>query len=212
MNNYIKILLYLKKFEGDGKEHPIEQLFPELLDTDIQNILQELSNENFIKYSGREDKYLSFDITKDLLTNNAIIRHNSKNLDILNSEPEPFKAKITFKGSKYLKEELQMQESGKYNISVNGKGATNNFVIESSNVSIYNKTNFKDTTDKIINKIKNDNSVDEEIKVKIINDLKTANKQINQTGKVSGELVKQILQYGSNISSIGQMILTLFTL
>lgn len=143
MNNYIRLLLHLKQFDGDGKLHPIENLFPDILLSDIKSILDELSEEGLIKYNGREERYLTFVLDHNLLTNESKITENPLNDHILNSEPEPFKAKITFKGSKYLKEELQMQESGKYNIAVNGQGATNNFVIESQNVTIDNKINLQ---------------------------------------------------------------------
>ena len=105
-----------------------------------------------------------------------------------------------------------MQESGKYNISVTGQGATNNFVIESQNVTIDNKVNFAIRADNIIDTISNDSSITNDIKAKVINDLTVAKKQVEQTGKVSGELTKTIFEYASNISSIGQLVLGLFAL
>jgi len=212
MNNYLRLLLHLKQFDGDGKFHPVEHLFPDISTADIKSILNELSEEGLIKYGGREERYLSFVVEKNILTNETKWTENPLNDHILNSEPEPFKAKITFKGSKYLKEELQMQESGKYNIAVTGQGATNNFVIESQNVTIDNKTNFTNRADKIIDTIKNDDNLDNELRNRIINDLTIAKQQIDQNGKVSGDLMKRVLEYGSNISSIGQLVLGLFTI
>lgn len=212
MNNYLKLLLHLKQFDGDGKLHPIEHLFIDTSTNDIKSILHELSEEGLIKFAGREERYLSFIFSKNILTGETSSIESPLNDHILNSEPEPFKAKITFKGSKYLKEELQMQEAGKYNIAVTGAGTTNNFVIESQNVNIDNKTNFAARVDSIIDTIKNDNSVENDIKAKIINDLINAKKQVDQNGKVSGGTMKQILEYASNISSIGQLVLGLFAL
>lgn len=212
MSNYLRLLLHLKQFDGDGKLHPVEQLFPYTSVDDIKSILNELSEEGLIKYAGREERYLSFFVEQNILTNKTKWTESPLNEHILNSEPEPFKAKITFKGSKYLKEELQMQETGKYNIAVTGQGATNNFVIESQNVTIDSKTNFATCADNIIETITNDNRIDNDIKAKVINDLTIAKKQVDQNGKVSGDTMKQILEYASNISSIGQLVLGLFTL
>lgn len=212
MNNYIRLLLHLKQFEGDGKFHSVEHLFKGISTADLKIILDELSEEGFIKYCGREEKYISFVIEKHFITNEFTQIENPLNNQIINSEPEPYKAKITFKGSKFLKEELQMQESGKYNIAVTGQGATNNFVIESQNVTIDNKANFATRADNIIDTINNDNSIDNDIKAKVINDLTIAKKQVDQYGKVSGETIKNILEYASNISSIGQLVLGLFAL
>lgn len=211
MNNYRKLLLHLKQFEGDGQLHLVEFLFPNTSSNALKSILNELSEEGLIKFAGREERFLSFIVEKNLLTNQTEWAEHPLNDNILNSEPESFKAKITFKGSKYLKEELQMQESSKYNISVSGQGAINNFVIESQNVTIENKFNFTNTADKIIETINNDNSIENGIKAKVINDLVIAKKQINQNGKVSGDLMNRILEYGSKISSIGQLVLGLFT-
>jgi hypothetical protein len=211
MNNYLRLLLYLKTFEGDGNEHMVEHLFPENTITEIKNILQELSDEGLVKYLGREERYLSFTVEQNILTNKTKWTDGPLNDHILNSDPPPFKAKITFKGSKYLKEELQMQESGKYNISVNGEGAVNNFVIDSQNVSINNKTSFASRADHIIDLVKSDQSINEDIKAQVVNDVTIAKTQINQSGKISGDLMKRILEYGSNISSIGQLVLGLFS-
>lgn len=212
MNNYIRLLLHLKQFDGDGKLHPIEHLFPESSTSDIKSILNELAEEGLIKFAGREERFLTFRFEQNLLTKESKITESPLNDQILNSEPEPFKAKITFKGSKYLKEELQMQESGKYNIAVTGQGATNNFVIESQNVTIDNKANFATRADNIIDTINNDNSIENDIKAKVINDLTIAKKQVDQNGKVSGDTMKNILEYASNISSIGQLVLGLFAI
>lgn len=204
--------MHLKQFDGDGKLHPIEHIFPDISTSDIKNILNELSEEGLIKFVGRETRYLSFVISHNLLTGETSSEESPFNDEILNSKPEPFKAKITFKGSKYLKEELQMQESGKYNIAVTGQGATNNFVIESQNVTIDNKANFATRADNIIDTINNDSSIDNDVKAKVINDLIIAKKQVDQNGKVSGDTMKHILEYASNISSIGQLVLSLFAL
>jgi hypothetical protein len=210
MNNYLRLLLYLKQFEGDGNQHPVEHLFPDSSEKNIRSILQELSDEGLIKFTGREARYFSFVVEQNLLTNQTKWTESPLNDHILKTDPPPFKAKITFKGSKHLKEELQMQESGKYNIAVTGQGATNNFVIESQNVTIDNKTNFAKRLESIVETLQNDPTIDAETKSKAITDLQLAKTEIEQNGKISSPLVKTILEYGSNISSIGQLVLGLF--
>ncbi|WP_026968201.1 hypothetical protein [Algoriphagus terrigena] len=212
MNNYTRLLLYLKQFEGDGIEHPVEQLLSDKPEEEIRSILQELSEEGLIKYSGKETRYMSFIVETNPLTSKTKWTESPFNEHIRNSEPKPFKAKITFKGSKYLKEELQMQEQGKYNISVHGQGATNNFVIESQNVSIGNSTKFSTKADSIIEAINLDSSVDDTTKQKIINDIVLAKSQVENHGRINPGLAKQILEYGSSISSIGQLVMGLFAI
>lgn len=212
MNNYLKLLLYLKKFEGDGKMHFIEHLFPETTIEEIRNILIELAEEGLIKYSGREERSLSFFVEKNIVTGETKTTQSPFNEHILNSKPEEFKGKITFKGSKYLKEELQMQDMGKYNIAVTGPGANNTFVIESQNVKIKNESTFNDQVDRVIAQIDKDDTIESPVKVELINDLQLAKKEFNQKGKVPQELIKNIFQYGSDISSIGQLLLGLFSI
>lgn len=209
MNNYFKLLLYLKTHEGDGKEHPVEHLFPETTISEIKAILEELSDEGFIKFSGRETQYYSFMLQQNLLTGESTVTESPMNDVIMNTPKQPFKAKITFKGSKYLKEEIQMQDSGKYNIAVTGSGATNNFVIESQHVNINNKSGFNKCIEQIIETLKNDSSIDNELKTKAIHDFNLANSESTSQGKISEGMLKKILEYGSAISSIGQLVLGL---
>lgn len=105
MNNYLKILLHLKKYEGDGKLYSVEELFPEKHHDEIKKLLVELQDEKLIRFSGRDS---------DMIEAFFLERALSTGEQIPTPEPEPFKAQITLKGSIYLKEELQMIESGKY--------------------------------------------------------------------------------------------------
>ena len=199
--------MYLKQFEGNGKEYEIEHLFPELKPYEIKNVLQEIANEGFITFSGREERMLSFIVEKNILTNETNWSESPLNEHILNSEPPKLKAKLTFKGSKYLKEEIQMQESGKYNISVSGEGATNNFVIESQNVNINNKVKFEKEIDEVIERLKCDSLIENELREKAIEEFQKAKLAVLETGKIPNNIFKNLLEYGSNISSIGQLVL-----
>jgi len=50
----------LKQHESDSNEHKIEHLLPNASIEEIRSILQELSQEGLIKYSGRRQQNLSF--------------------------------------------------------------------------------------------------------------------------------------------------------
>lgn len=102
MNNYLRLLLHLKQFEGDGNQHPVEHLFPDSSQSNIKSILQELSDEGLITFTGRETRYLSFVVEQNILTNQTRWTENPLNDHILKTDPPPFRAKITFKGSKHL--------------------------------------------------------------------------------------------------------------
>lgn len=209
MNNYMKILLYLKQYEGDGKMHEIEHLFPEMTTSEQSNIFKELAEENLIVLKGREPRYYSHIIDINRLTGESKITESPMNEIIDKTEPEKFTAKLTFKGAKYLKEEIEMQDKGKYNINVSGEGANNTFVIESNNVRIDNKPEFKNRIDKIIDVLKSDNSIQSELKQQAISDFQNAKNEIGENGKLPKKIMDNILQYGSEISSIGSLVLQL---
>jgi len=210
MNNYLKLLLHLKQFEGDGKMHPIEHLFPELTSSEQENVFKELVNENFIILTGREPRYDSFILEQNIITGETKVTQNPLNKLNREIEPDEFKAKITFKGSKYLKEEIEMQESGKYNINVSGSGTNNTFVIESTNIKVENKPNFVNKLDTIIETLESDQTLSDSIKNEVIINFEKAKQEIDQTGKLPERMIKGILQYGSQISSIGNLVLRLF--
>lgn len=210
MNNYLKILLHLKQFEGDGRFHEIETLLTDVSISELKSILKELLDEGLINFIGRETLYHSFVMEKNLLTGET--KTNENPFEIINRKnaSSPLMAKITFKGSKYLKEEIEMKESGKYNIAVTGSGANNTFVIESKNVEIDNKPTFNNQIEKIIDQVNNDSTIDQSTKEQVLSTLQGAKNEVDQKGKISSEVVKKILEYGSNISSIGQLVLGLF--
>ena len=210
MNNYLKLLLHLKQFEGDGKMHPIEQLFPDLTTREKGNIFKELVDENFIVLTGREPRYDSYIFEKNIMTGESKITKSPFNKLNREMEENEYKAKITFMGSKYLKEEIEMQEKGKYNINVSGSGANNTFVIESNNVTIENKPDFSKKIEKIIETLKSDKSISDELREKAISDFQKAKIEVNNSGKLPEKIMKGILQYGAQIGSIGSLLYQLF--
>ncbi|ELR70191.1 hypothetical protein C900_03876 [Fulvivirga imtechensis AK7] len=210
MNNYLKLLLYLKQFEGDGKMHPIEHLFPGLTLKEKKAIFNELVVERLIAMEGRETKYDSFIMEANLVTGKT--KWTESPLNELNQrvKEDEFRAKITFRGSKYLKEELQMQNEDKYSINVSGTSTNNTFVIESRDVTINNRNNASYKLDEIIEILKKDDTINEEERTSIVGDFVQAKQAINQTGKLPERLMKSILEYGSQFSSIGNFIFSLF--
>ena len=209
MNNYMKLLLHLKQYEGDGKMHEIEHLFPDMTMSEKSNIFKELAEEKFIVLKGREPRFYSHIIDINQETGESKITESPMNEIIDKTEPEKFTAKLTFKGAKYLKEEIEMQDKGKYNINVSGEGANNTFVIESSNVKINNKPEFKNQIDQIIDVLKSDNSISNELKQQAISDFQNAKSEIGKNEILPKKIMDNILKYGSEISSIGSLVLQL---
>lgn len=205
-NNYLKILLYLKKFEGDGLMHDIEDLLPELSVKQKKVIFQELADENLIKFNGHEEQYLSFVVEHNTLTKKTKTTESPFNKDVLNSPPNRFKAKITFKGIKFLKEEIQMKESGKYNINVSGDNGNNNFIIESK---IDNRQKTVNEIGQIINSIETDNSISKELQEQSINTLNQAKEDIESKGSISNSVAAKLLSLADQVSSVGGFLLSL---
>lgn len=208
MSSYLNLLMYLKQCESDSNEHKIEHLFPNASINEIRSILQELSEEGLIKYSGRRQQNLSFILESNILTGESKFTSNPLNEFILNSEQEEFKAKITFKGLRYLKEESQLKDTSKYNINLSGSGTTNNVIIESTNVKILNKKEPQKYIEYIIQTLLKDATVDTIVKNETLQILLEAKNEINQKNALSPNVYEKLIDYGSKISSIGQLILS----
>ena len=82
MNNYLKILLHLKQFEGDGRFHEIETLLTDVSISELKSILKELLDEGLINFIGRETLYHSFVMEKNLLTGET--KTNENPFEIIN--------------------------------------------------------------------------------------------------------------------------------
>jgi hypothetical protein len=95
MNNYIKILTYLGKFEADGKFHDVENVLDVTQDA-LKSILKNLAKEELIRY-----KDGSYD------TDVLVSFSDGKGNIYTPGRPEvptyyPTRAQITFKGLNYL--------------------------------------------------------------------------------------------------------------
>jgi hypothetical protein len=202
MNNYLKVLLYLKQFEGDGKFHQVESVLSEIDKKEKTEIFVELAREDLIHLDG--GRYVGFPI----ILGYGDGRTESFGGD--NIRYEPYTAKITFKGSKYLKEELEMTDKGKYNINVDGN-STANVIIGSPGATINNKTEIINTAKTIIKTIETDNSVDNATKQQAIGDLNQFITEVEK-GKPKPDTVNKVLTLGSNVASIGSLVISLIQL
>ena len=208
MNNYLKLLLFLKQHEGDGKFHNIEPLFPEIHLDEMKAIVGELDQEGLIKYIGRETRYDSFILEVNSMTGKSKMTESPLNRLNDITPPTPLSAKITFKGSKYLKEELEMQQTGKYNINI-GDGSTANLILESTSSTINNYTQVQQKIEEIINAVQQDNNANDETKTQILESLAKASNEIQAQKAISKTTLKDILTRGAEISSIGSLLASL---
>ena len=198
MNNYLKVLLYLKQFEGDGKFHEAESLLTDIDSEEKKEIFGALAREDLIYLDG--GRYTGLPI---------IIGYRdgrSKTFGGDNIQYEPYTAKLTFKGSKYLKEELEMEDKGKYNIKVDGN-STANVIIGSPGATINNKTEIADKVKNIIKTIENDNSIDTSTKQNAIGDFNQLLKEVELDTK-NPATIEKIFSSGGNISSIGSLVVS----
>ncbi len=201
-NNYIKILLHLKQFEGDGKIHEIENLLVNLDKKEEEEIFIDLSRENLIILSG--GKTVGFGISLSFEDGNL------ETFDGDNIRYEPFAGRITLKGLRYLKEHFEMTNKNKYNINVEGN-STANVIIGSPGATINNKSEIIDKVKTIIKTIENDNSIDNSVRQNAIGDFNQLLKEIEQ-GDKNQLTIDKIFSLGGNISSIGSLVISLIQL
>lgn len=202
MNNYLKVLLYLKQFEGDGKFHEVESLLPDIDKKEKKEIFVELAREDLVQLDGGRHTGLPIII--------GYRDGSSKTFGGDNIRYEPYTAKLTFKGSKYLKEELEMEDKGKYNIKVDGN-STANVIIGSPGATINNKTEIVDKIKAILKTIENDNSIDTSSRQNAIGDFNNLLKEVEQDTK-NPATIEKIFSLGGNISSIGSLVVSLIQL
>ena len=204
-NNYLKILLYLKQFEGDGKFHEIENVLGDIDKQEKREIITELAREDLIYLEGGH-------MTGLPLIGFGDGRGNVKWIggDTANSKYVPFSGKLKFKGSKYLKEELEMIDKDKYNIKV-GDGSTANVIISSPGATINNKTDIIDKVRAIIKVIETDNTIDTLTQQTAIGDFKQLLKEVEQDRK-NPATIEKIVSFGGNLSSIGSLVVSLIQL
>ena len=200
-NNYHKILLYLKQFEGDGEFHEIESLFVDFGLLERNEIFQELAREELIYLTGGNFSGLPLMGFAD--TNGKVdwVGGSDRSVYI------PYQAKLKFKGSKYLKEELEMTDQGKYNINVEGN-STANVIIGSPGATINNKTEIIDKVKHILETIKNDDTLNDSEKQQAIETFTQLETEI-VTNNTKSLNIEKVMTIGAKISSIGSLVVAL---
>lgn len=202
INNYLKILSYLKTFEGDEEYHEMESVLVGVVEETKHKIFRELKKEELILLTGGPAPIYSFGRTtrdgyggRDVQWNRVKIGENT-----------PFKGKITFKGSKHLRDELQLFDNNKINIHV-GNNSTANMILNSSSSTISN--NASSQIDRIIETLKKDKpSLNDQTFDIAISTFELLKAEID-TGKSTQDTWTKVLSIGANISSIGSLVLTL---
>jgi hypothetical protein len=188
VNNYLKVLLYLKQHEGDGLLHDVEDILA-IDQQQKQSILFELAKEDLIKLTGGGN---DSSITIDSVT--------------YGGGYIPAEARITFKGSKYLKEELEMIDNNRYNITVSHNSIAN-LILHSPGSTINSQQN-QEKVSKIIETLRNDESIDNVTRGQAIATFTQLQTEIT-AGNPSQEIWNKALSIGANVASVGSLVLAL---
>lgn len=201
MNNYLKVLLYLKQFEGDGNFHEIESILTDLPITEKKEILNELAREELIYLDGGIQLGLPL----------MVFLGDGEPVQVGGASDEfkyiPYRGKLKFKGSKYLKEEMEMTEKGKYNINVEGN-STANVIIGSPGAMINNKAEIIEKVKHIVDTIQSDETISKEEKQEAIQVLNQLQTEIS-TDNPNSQTIDKVMTIGAKIASIGSLVVAL---
>lgn len=210
-NYYLIILNYLKQFQGDGKFYEIEKLF-ELPETDLnnQNIIKDLIKKGLV------DKQIGTGFRTRPPMSVGFLSANGRFETIggpdrnWKSKYIPNRLKITFDGSDYLKKELEMKEKNSTKI---GNVTNSHIILHSPNSSInigntQNQSEIIDITRKIVETLKADNSINEELRAQHLAIFQTLMFQA-VNGNIEKETGMKALTVGDSVSSIGSFLLGL---
>lgn len=200
-NNYQKVLLYLKQFEGDGKYHEVESILGDIALKEKKEILIELAREDLIQLEGGRWTGLPL---MAFIGGGHVDWVGGSDQD---STYEPYKGRIKFKGSKYIKEDIEMADKGKYNIKVEGN-STANVIIGSPGATINNKTEIIGKVKHIVETIKNDDTLNQTEKDEAIATFTQLENEI-KVDKPNSATIENVLTVGAKIASIGSLVVAL---
>jgi hypothetical protein len=210
-NYYLTILKYLKQFEGDGKFYEVKELF-ELPETDAnnRNIIKDLVEKDLVKRQvGTGIRTRPPSSAGIIYANGTMETFGGPSAD-WQSTYIPNRLKITFDGSAYLKKELEMNERNSTKIG----NVTNSYIVVNSPNSSINIGNTKnqseviDITRKIVETLKVDNSVNEELRAQHLVIFQTLMSQA-ENGNIEKETGMKALTVGDSVSSIGSFLVSL---
>ncbi len=197
-NYYLKVLLHLKQFEGDGLVHEIESIFANAERNQIENILRELSCENYIRLEGGNYGMLPIMYFPDDVQNNP---------ENYSQKYVPFSASITPAGIKYLKE-LLTTNSNYYSINL---GPNSNLIINSPGAAINNNPEIIKLVQEIIKTLENDSAINNDDKTEAVQSFQQLETEI-KSGNAMPSTFEKIITLGEKISSIGSFVITLVRL
>jgi len=203
INNYLKILSYLKEYEGDEEYHEIEHVLVGINDEMKHKVFRELAKEGFVKLNGGPAPVYS--VGKPSRDNYGSRQFSWQHSTI--GESTPYKGKITFKGSKHLREELQMTNDNKVNINV-GNYSTANLILHSPNSKIHNKVQSQENIQKIIETLKNDETLDIATKNTAVATFELLQYEV-EAGNPTQDTWNKALTVGASIASVGSLVLAL---
>jgi len=204
MNNFLKVLTYLKKFEGDGQFHEIENVIK--MDSETRRTIFSLMvQEGLIKIKGGHRNI-------DMLVSFGDGRGNITTLGVPDKVIYyPYVGQITFKGSEHLKSENKKEMKSNVNVKT-GKNSKVNLIVNSPNSKIVdNSKKIISRTKKIIETIQTDNSLTELKKKKAIQVFETLIAETKQ-GQVGQSTWEKIWDIGAKIATIGSMVTSLMSL
>jgi hypothetical protein len=209
MNKYLEVLNYLKQYQGDGQLYNIEHLFGGISHDRMTIIVNDLVKQCYIqKESGSGSNTLPPTMAGVINRDGSISTFGTEKW---HSEYAPFRARITFDGSDYLKKELEIKAIQSINIS----NLNNSPVIlnsANSNINIDNpqkQSEIVNIVQKMIDTLQTDISVNNEVKQNHLASLEDLLSQA-KNGKVEKGTAKDVLAIGDSISSISSFLFSLW--
>jgi hypothetical protein len=194
MNNYIKLLDSLDSFAGDGQFHKVHSLLESMgfnTDEKKRSFLFELSSHDLINFDGgSKGSEISFSSESGRKTFGGFWE-------------KEFEAKITIKGSEYLKENKPKNDTG---VSINGNN--NQVVLGSHNFTVYQSQEIDDLIKNIKDIISRDQNLAHDYKMQSISAFEQLQSEVTEK-KISKGTWSKIISIGSDISSIASLLLML---
>lgn len=195
MDNYLKLLNYLNEFFGDGKYQEFEHLFTTLDRQSKKNIVEDLKKDGYVEIDPKTGFMpIVFTYPND--------PHHSPPRFI------NYKGRLTLKGFNHLKEIENMKDNVKFSNITNSQivlGSTNT-AININNVQ--NQPEVIEIVSKIVETLKTDNSISNELKEHHLQIFQTLLIQA-QNGQIEKETGMKALTVGDSVSSIGSFLLSL---
>lgn len=194
MNNYIKLLDSLDPFAGDGQFHKVHSLLESMgfnTNEKKRSFLFELSSHDLINFDG------------GLKGSEISISSGSGRKTFGGFWEKEFEAKITIKGSEYLKEHKPKNDAG---VSINGNN--NQVVLGSHNFTVYQSQEIDELIQKIIETISLNQNVADDYKLQSISAFEQLRSEVHEK-KISKGTWSKIISIGSDISSIASLLLVL---